>query len=431
MFCTLVSDLIAQDTLSVAHVIETGIENNFSIRIAKNDYKTAINDNTLGNSGFLPTVYAEGALNERIEDSKTRYNSSSFSPRDDDNAKTTIYTYGVNASWTVFDGLTMFATKDRLELQENRSEIETQLQIENVLSDIISTYYQIAGLQKAHQVLRNTVEISEERIRIAETKRDLGSGSEYDLLQASADFNEDRAGLIRSGTTLKQTKLYLKELIADTLLQSDFAVQADIVLAEPLSLSLLLDDAVSQNKELTIARYEHDIARQRIKEIQGEWLPSIALNGSYNYSKTEAGSGITNYSETKGFRYGITARLNFFNGFDTKRRKQNAEIVLKNELLRQEELDLSLSSQIQQVYVQYSDALSLIGLEKENLHYSSQSLDIALERFRLGTINSVELREAQQSLLNAENRLIAAQIEAKTAETELLRLSGRLFNKAE
>ncbi|MEP5047608.1 MAG: TolC family protein, partial [Balneola sp.] len=75
------------------------------------------------------------------------------------------------------------------------------------------------------------------------------------------------------------------------------------------------------------------------------------------------------------------------------------------------------------------DALSLIELEQENLQFTKQSLDIALERFRLGTINSVELREAQLSLLNAENRLIIAQIEAKNAETELLRLSGDLLRR--
>lgn len=102
-----------------------------------------------------------------------------------------------------------------------------------------------------------------------------------------------------------------------------------------------------------------------------------------------------------------------FDGFNKNRRSQNAQIRLKNQQLQLEELKLRLRSEIQQVYEQYIDALSLIELEQENLQFTKQSLDIALERFRLGTINSVELREAQLSLLNAENRLIIAQIEAK------------------
>ncbi len=104
---------------------------------------------------------------------------------------------------------------------------------------------------------------------------------------------------------------------------------------------------------------------------------------------------------------------------------------MKNQQLQIEDLKLNVASELQQVYEQYKDALLLIELERENLQYTKQTQEIALERFRLGTISSVELRETQLSLLNAENRLIVSQIEAKTAETELLRLSGNLLRKDE
>jgi len=81
------------------------------------------------------------------------------------------------------------------------------------------------------------------------------------------------------------------------------------------------------------------------------------------------------------------------------------------------------------VYQSYLNALRLIELEQQSLDIAEQSQEIALERFRLGTIDSIELREAQQTLINAENRLIIAQVEAKNAETELLRLSGQLVSE--
>jgi outer membrane protein TolC len=74
----------------------------------------------------------------------------------------------------------------------------------------------------------------------------------------------------------------------------------------------------------------------------------------------------------------------------------------------------------------YQNNLELVDLERDNLSNAEQTLDIALERFRLGTISSLELREAQRSFLESENRLINAEFEAKVAETELLRLSGEL-----
>ncbi len=429
LFCWILAPSVnAQDTLSIQHVIETGLEKNFSIRIAKNEARISENNNSLGNAGMLPVITADGAINKRIEDSETEYSSNAIPDRNDKNAKTTILNYGVDASWTVFDGLTMFATADRLALEAELGETQARLQLESLLAEIISTYYQISGQQNAFKVIENTVGVSKERIRIAETKLDLGSGSEYDLLQAQADFNADRAALIRAGTGLKQAKILLTQVLADTSL-TGFNVADQIVLAEPLKLNELLQFAKKENTQLKAARLSNRAADAEIREITGEWFPQITVNGGYGYQRTEASTGFADYSKTKGFSYGVTARINLFDGFNKNRRKQNAQIAAKNEELRLQDLEFQVRAQIKQIYARYSDALSLIALEEENLQYAQQSQEIALERFRLGTISSVELREAQLSLLDAENRLISAQIEAKTAETELLRLSGKLLSK--
>jgi outer membrane protein TolC len=73
----------------------------------------------------------------------------------------------------------------------------------------------------------------------------------------------------------------------------------------------------------------------------------------------------------------------------------------------------------------------LINLEEENLTYAQKSLDIALERFELGTINFIELREAQRTFISAQSRLITARYQAKSAEVELLRLSGQLISNTQ
>ncbi len=420
----------AQDTLRVEEAIRLALEKNFAIRIARNDARIAGNNNSMGNAGMLPVLSSDGSINRRVEDNVTEFSSDNIPDRNDIGVETTVYNYGIDANWTVFDGLTMFATLDRLSLEADIGDIEAQLQVEMLLADLISGYYQVVGQQQAYQILENTLDISRERIRIAETKNDLGSGSEYDLLQARADLNADRAALIRSGTSLKQVKILINEILSDSSF-SDFEVQANIEMGERLELNSLISDANRQNRELSITRMNESVAKTEVREITGEWFPQIDLSGGYGYSRVESSAGFTDFSETTGFNYGITARLSLFDGLNRSRRKQNAQIRLKNEQLRTEELQLQITSQVKQTHAQYTDALELIELEKENLQYTNQSLDIALERYRLGTINSVELREAQLSLLNAENRLIVAQIEAKRAETELLRLSGRLLNRTE
>jgi len=422
------ASLQAQDTLSISDAIRRGLEHNFSIRVAKNDARISSNNNSLGNAGFLPVITADGAINKRIEDNVTNYSAPTLPDRDVKGAETTNYSYGIRANWTIFDGLTMFATSDRLSIEAEIGNTETQLKVETLLADVVKAYYQIVGQQKAYKVLENTVAVSQERIRIAETKKDLGSGSEYDLLQAKADFNEDRAALIRAGTVLKQAKIIVSQVLSDTAF-SDFKVQSTINIGEMLNIDELQQSAYSQNTELLLARLDEQAAKSVIKEISGEWMPEIALNGGYGYAKTESSIGFSNFSETTGLNYGITARINLFDGFNKSRRRQNAQLMLKNEQLRFQDVELNTTSQLLQMFAIYNDAFELIELEEENLTYTKQSQEIALERYRLGTISSVELRETQQSLLNAENRLIVAQIEAKKAETELLRLSGLLLKK--
>lgn len=428
-FGMMFSAVHAQQTLPLEEAIRVGLEKNFAIRIAENEVRIAENNSSLGNAGFLPTVSASGAINGRLQDNKTVF-SGQLPDRNDKDVTTTVYDYGVNAAWTIFDGLTMFATFDRLSKEKEITELEARQQVELVLSDIISGYYEIAGQQKAAQVLENTVEISQERIRIAESKYELGSGSKYDLLLARADFNTDRTSLIRSNTTLNQLKILLTTILGDTL-SGEFLVEPNIELAAKLKLDALIEDALEQNKELMASRLSEQAAKSEIREITGDWFPQIQLNGGYGYSRTEASAGFSEFSETTGFRYGVSASINLFDGFNKNRRKQNAEIMLKNQQLRKADLELQVTAQISQIYARYQDALSLIDLETENLEINKETVSIALERFELGTINSIELREAQQSLLNAENRLIEAQIVAKTAEIELLRLSGRLLTKVE
>lgn len=425
-----VSTAYAQDTLRIEEAIQKGLEKNFAIQVARNQAEIARNNNTLGNAGFLPVVTADGTINKRVEDSETQYSTASIPDRNDKGAETTNYNYGIDATWTVFDGLTMFATQDRLSLEENIGNEQARLQIENLLAELINGYYQIVAQQKANRVLENAVEVSQERIRIAETKRDLGSGSDYDLLQARADFNEDRAALIRSGTILKQAKILVNQILSDSSF-TDFDVESTIEMRDLMDLESLLNTSYDENTSLMIARLNERVANEEIKELRGDWFPQIAVNGGYGYNRTESSSGFADFSKTTGFNYGVTARINLFDGFNKSRKTQNAQLRLKNQQLQLEELKLSVSSELQQTYQQYEDALTLIELEEENLQYTKQTQEIALERFRLGTISSVELRETQLSLLNAENRLILAQIEAKTAETELLRLSGNLLRKDE
>ncbi|MDZ7715951.1 MAG: TolC family protein [Balneolaceae bacterium] len=421
-------NIYAQDTLSVDRAVQIGMENNFSIRIARNESELAVNNNSLGNAGFLPSLSATGSRIYRNENNSQEFAAQSGIPNQTtNNAKSNSTNASASLSWTIFDGLKMFTTREKLEELQKLSQEQLQLSIENNVAQIITAYHDVIRQQKIYDVLQNTVEISEERIDIAETQLDLGSRSEYDLLQARTDLNADRAAVIRQEVRLNNAKVNLNEVLGrDT--NIEFSVYPTISINEDLAYAELLQQAMSNNINLAIERTNQDVAELQIDEIQAERFPEIDLSTGYGYSRLESDAGFLALTETDGFNYGVTARWSLFDGFNVNRRIQNAKIQLKNQQLALEQQEQAVEGSLARQFKSYLNSLKLVKLEAENLTFAEQSLEIALERFRLGSINSIELREVQRTLINAESRLIQARFEAKVAETELLRLGGSVAN---
>lgn len=80
------------------------------------------------------------------------------------------------------------------------------------------------------------------------------------------------------------------------------------------------------------------------------------------------------------------------------------------------------------MWMAYQNNMELTNLEKENLQTAHDNYDIALERYKLGDLSGIELREAQNSLLEAEDRLVQAQYNTKLCEISLIQISGNILS---
>jgi outer membrane protein TolC len=90
-----------------------------------------------------------------------------------------------------------------------------------------------------------------------------------------------------------------------------------------------------------------------------------------------------------------------------------------------EQQSLALSAQLVTAYQTYLTNLELIDLEEKN-EVIKQNLDITLDKFRIGTITTLEFRTAQLNYVNAKVRYSNAQFQAKTSEIALRELAGNL-----
>jgi outer membrane protein TolC len=327
--------------------------------------------------------------------------------------------------WTIFDGLRMFTTYERLGELERLGETQSRIQIENTIADIIAAYYNIVRVSRRLVVLENTVDISVERYRIADTKRQLGSGSEYELLLARTDLNSDRAGVIQEEVLLSDARLRLLQLLAlepDT----DFVVDPEIRFSEELSLDEVTAGINAYNSALQASEIQRRIAGLQRRELVQGRMPEVRLSAGYNINNRQTDNGSRRLQEVDGYRYGVTVTVPILDGLNLTRRLQAARIAERNADILYDEQMLLMRNIAMAEYRNYRNTKAVVLIEQENLQLANETLEIALERFYLGTITSLELRESQRTLINTETRLITAQYEAKLSETELLRLMGSL-----
>src|SRR5690625_1495140 len=279
-------------------------------------------------------------------------------------------------------------------------------------------------------VLRSSVEISEDRYNIAQTKRELGSGTEFELLLARSDLHTDIAEVLRQEVVGNGAKL---DLIRILHLGTDlaFTLEGRRLISDYIELADLQALFYENNRQMEAARQRVDISELELKEIRRERFPQLDLNMGYTYNHEEIRNALILQGQTDGYYVGLTARINLFDGFNTNRRVQIAKTEQKNAEIELDEAFKTLETALRAEYKNYISVLQLVELESENLQLAVEALEIALEQFRLATITSVELREAQNILINTENRLIDGQFDAKISETELLRLTGELQSVTE
>jgi len=208
---------------------------------------------------------------------------------------------------------------------------------------------------------------------------------------------------------------------------TDFTVSDSIPLRTDFDYEELLNLAEKKNSSLQAADISKRILELEAGIIRSESYPQISLSAGYNFLKSEADAGLLKSNQSYGYNYGIGASWNLFNGLNTRRNLENAGIMIENSNLLYEQTLMQVRSDLQNAFKVFENSIEQTNLELQNLKAAEENVDIALERLKLGNISPLEFREAQTDLLDAQNRLVSSQVDAKIAETELLRISGILI----
>lgn len=418
----------AQKQLSLDEAIATALQNNYNIQLSRNDSLVAALDYSYRNYVFYPTLNANIGTSWTSNDQKQNF--SDGTKRERNGVKSSNINASLGLNWTLFDGLRMFATREKAAELVKLGELEIKQQLINTVAAVIGTYYSIVRQKQQLKAIEEQMSISQVRVDLAQRKLDIGLGTRPDLLQSQVDLNAQKAARLNQETLIAQLREQLNQRMGVSI-STQYDVADSIPFRHDITLGEVQAQMTASNPDLQIGQKNIDIAGFSIKERKAERWPTLSFNSAYNFSRAD-NKAVVNpfqplFSRNKGYNYGLTASIPIFNGLNSKRLIQQAELDKQYMQLQYKSIQSQLDLQVMNAYKDYEQQQKALELEESNIALARENVQIILETYRLGQATFLQLREAQKSLEDGYNRLIAARYNTKLAETELLRLKGDLI----
>lgn len=413
----------AQEVLSLDEAIRIALQNNYDIKIENNSASIAKNNVNYGNAGFLPNV--TGNMSTGGGRQNSTQTSATGIQKSVDGAINSNLTYGVSLGWTIFDGLKMFTNYDRLKELQKQGEVNMQATILHTIGSVVNGYFDLARQQKLIDASDSAMQISKYRLRISDNKLEIGRGSKLDVLTAKVDYNADTSVYLQQINTAHQLMVNLNLLLARDP-NIVFKVEKNIAVDQELNYKTLSETAASLNPEIQNAVINTKLAALNLKYVKGSRYPMVDLNTGYNFNRSSTPTGFNQKLRSRGLTYGLTASINIFNGFLQKQNERNAKIEINSSELSLAQARERVNANLLAAFNNYKTSLDLLTLEKVNVDIARENLEITLEKYRLGSISTLDVRDAQIRHLTAVNRLVDAEYQAKLNEITLKEISGTL-----
>ena len=409
MLSVVLPSLAQAQTMTLADCMSEGLENSYKIKLVRASEEKAANSDSWSNAGALPTLSLTGTY------STTDLETHSLGAQ-------------VRADWTVFDGLGIQATRGRLEELHRQGSIQTRITIEDYVASLSQEYYDLLRQTIKLRNLEHGLDISRERLRVASERYDMGGNSRLEVQQARVYFNSDSASCLKQQEALLSARIVLNRLMSNQdFMRGINAAESEISINENLDYDSLLADMLEVNASILKAESSLNLAEKDRRLVQSRNYPYLKLNASYGVTdRIEPDRTVTDWTPS----LGATVGLNLITG-KQRTQERNARLDVLSAEIECSQLELELRSKLGELWQSYQSNLKLTELQRFNLETARETMEMAQERYMLGDLSGLEMREAQNSYLSAEESLLQALYNTKISEISLLQISGRLLDYAE
>ena len=413
------------DLLTVQDAIKYALENNYGILISKNEIEIGAINNNWARAGAVPVISATANKGMGLSNLDQKMSNGTIIQKKE--STTQNLNAGVAINWRIFDGFKMFATKQKLEEIEKRGEYLFRKNVNEIVYNVVTSYYRIVTLYELAEASEEQISLYTDRYDLSQRKYEIGTGAKFEVLEAEVDLNAQRSNLLALENEIALMKSSLNNLMGRSPAVSYVVIDTITVPSLP-PLAEVNSKIDLQNPDVMLVNSSLAILMQTKKEINAGRLPTVNLNGFYNFAKSSNSAGFSLFNQSYGPSGSIGVNIPIFNGGLIKKQLQIADIDIRNQEIYIEQTKNEIATALNNTYINFHNSLKTIELEKENLLLATENINIAMERYRVLNITSVELRQIQISYNAVKNRLYNALLQAKVAEAGVALLMGDIEN---
>ncbi len=411
-----------QQSITLKSAIDTALQNNFDIQIAKNNQEIGRTNNTFGVAGGLPTVNINGT------DNLSHYNLdqtlSNGSELKNPNVKSNVINASAMASMTLFNGFKVLATKAKLNQLQKQSEIMVNQQIQNTMAGVMVAYWDIIRQQYYHNIIQSSLDVSTQKLDIIKARNAVGMANDADILQAEMDVNMATQLLANQQVLIEADKTNLLQLMGTKNFYL-FDVKDSIILDKTIQKDSILS-LIETNPQYQSAQEQVFINQQIAKELGAQRYPSLKVGAGYTFAYTDNSAGNILLNQTYGPTVGATLQIPVFNGTIYQKQQKVAHINVKSAELQKESVMVSLKASVERSFQSYQNALNQLVAQQEAYQKAIKLVSLVVHRFELNQATILDVKAAQNSLESAGYMLVNLNYSAKISEIELKRLVYRL-----
>lgn len=413
----------AQSSLTLDSAIAIDLKNNYNILIAQNNYKIASNNYSPGEAGMMPTVSLNGGFNGSDNALDQKYATGL------DVNKSGVITSTINPSlgltWTLFDGTKMFVAYNQLKLLKDEGMLAVKASVQDGVTSVIDAYYNIVQQKQMLEVADSVIAVYKEEMNIAEQKYKIGMGSKLDYLQAQVSYNAERSAYLKQEVNVTNAMIALNQLL-ELPVETEYSISDTIPVKTTLVYDSLKKSMLAMNPDLALAQTNVKVAGDNSKEAKAARWPMINLGLNYSLTHTQTDAGFILYNQSTGLSGGLTLSWTLFNGNVNSIRQKNAEIAELNAKLQYSQVEIQSNAALLIAYRQYQANLQILKMDEANYVVAKENMTVALEQFKIGSSNLVQLQQVQASYVTAGSQVVSDRYNAKVSETQLLQLGGQL-----